>query len=169
MQSSSNACCKAYFVPLCGIHCLRFLPFEEAKDYALSLKLANRKQWLNHCSEGHIPGNIPRNPDYVYKKDWKGSGDWLGTGRPSPKDRTFKPFHQARAYVHNLALKNKEDWYEYSKSRNRPHDIPSLPPRAYKMNWKGWGDWLGTGKHVHRYACCTGLEHTHKRKYDMPT
>lgn len=120
MQSSPNSCCKAYFVPLCGIHCLRFLPFEEAKAYARSLKLANRKQWFNHCNKVDMPVDIPRNPDYVYKKDWKGWGDWLGTGRLSPKDRTFRPFHEAREYVHKLGLKSKEEWSEYSKSRNRP-------------------------------------------------
>ncbi len=126
-------------------HIKNWISFEEAKAYARSLKLLNRNQWFNHCSKGNMPGDIPRNPDYVYKKVWKGWGDWLGTGRLSPKDRTFRPFHQAREYVHKLGLKNKEEWSEYSKSRNRPADVPSLPPRTYKKYWKGWGDWLGTG------------------------
>ena len=43
-------------------------------------------------------------------------------------------------------LKSRTDWRVYSKSGERPSDIPSAPERTYKRSgWKGYGDWLGTG------------------------
>jgi hypothetical protein len=122
-----------------------FRPFENASLYAQSLGFTTRQQWYNYFKEGRIPADIPGNPDYVYEQNWKGWRDWLGTGRKSPRDRTFRPFHTARAYVQSLGLKNKKEWSTYSKCANSPSDIPSLPPRTYRREWKGWGDWLGTG------------------------
>jgi hypothetical protein len=58
---------------------------------------------------------------------------------------TFRPFPEARDYVRSLKLKNRDEWYEYCKSGNKPDDISARPDVAYKKEWKGWGDWLGTG------------------------
>ena len=58
----------------------------------------------------------------------------------------FKPFANARSVVHRLQLKSKKEWYTYSSSSRRPNDIPSQPYRTYKNEWRGWGDWLGTGR-----------------------
>jgi hypothetical protein len=50
---------------------------------------------------------------------------------------------QHEQFAHSLQLKGWEEWAEYCKSKRRPIDIPSDPPRAYKDEWKGWPDWLG--------------------------
>jgi integrase-like protein len=127
------------------VHTKNWLPFEKAREYAQSLTLNKRDDWFNFCKERKLPDNIPRNPDYVYKKNWKSWGNWLGTGRISPADRNFRPFQKARMFIHSLKLKNKQEWNSYSKSESRPIDIPANPPRTYAKEWKGWGDWLGTG------------------------
>jgi len=63
----------------------------------------------------------------------------------------WRPFDEARVYVHSLGLRSKTDWAEYcnggsSDDREKPHDIPASPSTVYKNSgWKGWGDWLGTG------------------------
>ena len=57
----------------------------------------------------------------------------------------LRPFTEARAFVHSLGLKNENEWREYRKSSAKPRDIPSHPDTAYKVQWKGMGDWLGTG------------------------
>jgi len=127
------------------VHTKNWLPFEKAREYAQSLTLNKRDDWFNFCKERKLPDNIPRNPDYVYKKNWKSWGNWLGTGRISPADRNFRPFQKARMFIHSLKLKNKQEWNSYSKSESRPIDIPANPPRTYAKEWKGWGDFLGTG------------------------
>jgi ribosomal protein L30/L7E len=53
-------------------------------------------------------------------------------------------------------LKSVKEWQEYSKSSDRPKDIPSHPDQTYKKNgWKGWPDFLGidriaNGKRVYK-------------------
>ena len=60
--------------------------------------------------------------------------------------KEFRDFESARKYVQNLKLKNTKDWYEFSKSGDKPDDIPVNPNRVYKNNgWTSIGDWLGTG------------------------
>ena len=57
----------------------------------------------------------------------------------------FRPFVEAREYIHSLKLKNQAEWRAYSKSVNKPADIPATPEKVYRKEWKGMGDWLGTG------------------------
>lgn len=56
-------------------------------------------------------------------------------------------YEKAREYVHTLNLKNKNDWFNYSKSRKRPKNLSCDPYRTYKnKGWVSWGDFLGTGR-----------------------
>jgi hypothetical protein len=119
--------------------------FIEAREFIHKLRLKNVNEWYEYCKSGKKPEDIPSNPDKKYKTEWKGMGDWLGTGHLAPKNRVYRPFLEARKLVHLLGLKNREEWNEYCKSGRRPADIPASPERPYKKDWKGWGDWLGTG------------------------
>jgi hypothetical protein len=43
-------------------------------------------------------------------------------------------------------LKSGAEWYSYSKSGQKPDDIPAHPRKTYAdVGWAGMGDWLGTG------------------------
>lgn len=103
-------------------------------------------EWKDFCKSGKKPSDIPNNPDQYYKnKGWEGFGEWLGTGTIAPHKMQFKPFSEARKFVHSLNLKSSTEWSEYSKSQKRPKDIPGNPGKVYKNEgWKGYGDWLGT-------------------------
>ena len=90
--------------------------------------------------------NIPSNPNIVYKKQWQGLGDWLGTGKRGNVDRKFKNFDEARKYVHTLNLKSQKEWIDFCKSGKRPSVIPAAPYQKYKDQWKGWADFLGKEK-----------------------
>ena len=119
--------------------------FKEAREFARSLGLKSHKEWREYSKSGKRPKDIPSAPWNTYKKEWKGLGDWLGTGAIAPKDREFRSFREARKFVRPLGLKNSKEWNEYSKSGKRPKDIPSCPEKTHKEEWKGYGDWLGTG------------------------
>ncbi len=59
----------------------------------------------------------------------------------------FISFCEARKFVRELNLKNRDEWQIYCKSGKKPENIPSNPNRTYKkLGWSGYGDWLGTGK-----------------------
>jgi hypothetical protein len=42
-----------------------------------------------------------------------------------------------------LNFKGKNEWFLFSKSVNKPHNIPSAVNSVYKSEWKGWADFLG--------------------------
>ena len=118
-----------------------WLDFEEARDFARSLGLKSVKEW-NEWSKGRDrPPDIPSRPDKVYKDEgWKGYVDFLGY-RPAGE---WRDFEKAQDYARGLGLKSVKEWNEWSKSGERPPDIPSCPDTVYKgEGWNGWGDFLG--------------------------
>jgi adenylate cyclase class IV len=120
--------------------------FESAREFVRKLGLKNQKEWKEYCKSGDKPDDIPANPNATYKKDFKGMGDWLGTGSIAPQDREYRPYKEAREFVRSLGLKTANEWKEYCNSGNKPDDIPSNPNGTYKKEWKGFGDWIGTGR-----------------------
>ena len=75
-------------------------------------------------------------------------GDWLGTD----KTRNFRPFKEAREFVHTLKIKNQNEWANYCNSGNRPENIPSNPIQVYKnKGWSSWGDWCGNNNIAEKY------------------
>jgi hypothetical protein len=123
----------------------QFRPYKEAREFVRSLGLKGVVKWYEYCKSGNKPEDIPQKPERTYKKDFKGYGDWLGTGRIANFNRQYRPFKEAREFVRSLGLKNNKEWNEYCKSGNKPDDIPAGPPRTYKNEWEGIGDWIGTG------------------------
>jgi hypothetical protein len=115
------------------------MPFEECKKFVRSLGVTTGSEWFKWCKKNKRPDNIPYNPDEVYK-EWTTWGDFLG-----PIPEKWKSFEDARKFARSLKLKNPEDWNKFSKLGKRPKDIPSGPRDVYKEDWKGWGDFLGTG------------------------
>jgi hypothetical protein len=75
---------------------------------------------------------------------------WERVGRAN-----WRTFKDARGFVRKLGLRNYDEWREYAKSGDKPHDIPYDPYNAYaESGWSGWGDWLGTGaisSHLRKY------------------
>ena len=47
--------------------------------------------------------------------------------------------------VIKLKLKNQTDWFLYYKNNEFKDKFPRNPQRTYYKEWKGWGDFLGTG------------------------
>jgi len=122
-----------------------YLPFPEAKKFVHFLKIKNQQDWIQYKKSKDKPKNIPSSPEQTYKKEWRGLGDWLGTGTVANKDRKYRSFEESRKFVHSLELGGTEDWFKFTKSGKKPIDVPSNPNRVYKKEWKGWGDWTGTG------------------------
>jgi len=69
---------------------------------------------------------------------------------------SWRPFDEAREFVHKLDLKGQTEWEMYRKGDllekgTLPEDIPTNPNRTYEnQGWKGFGDWLGTGTIAHQ-------------------
>lgn len=124
-------------------------PFEEARTFVHSLGLKNKKEWEQWMKMGERPSDIPAAPERIYKKEFLGYGDWLGTGAPRKRKpartQTYLSFEEARAYVHSFGFARFEDYRAWSKSDARPDNIPGDPYHHYKdKGWRGVGDWLGS-------------------------
>jgi superfamily II DNA or RNA helicase len=121
-------------------------PFDQAREFAHSLELKSTNEWKTWSKTDAKPSDIPASPSKAYKnRGWISWGDWLGTGIIATYNRTFRPFEEAREFVHGLDLKSQRDWNIWTKSEFRPDDIPANPLRAYEnKGWISWGDWLGT-------------------------
>ena len=124
---------------------MKFRPFAEAREFVHKLGLKNQSEWHKYCKSGNKPEDIPAYPDAVYKQYWKGYGDWLGTNYVAHQNRKYRSFKEAREFVHSLGLKNSKQWQEYVKSGKKPEDIPADIHGVYKKEFRGIGDWLGTG------------------------
>ena len=122
-----------------------FRPFNEAREYARSLKLPDQKSWKNYIKKENFPLDIPKYPNEVYKEEWISWPNFLGTKTITYKDRKYLPFEQAREEVRKLGLKSATYYHKYH-NKNRPKLLPYHPKRIYKsQEWQSWGDFLGTG------------------------
>jgi superfamily II DNA or RNA helicase len=125
----------------------QFRPFKKARSFVSGLGLKSVAEWVSYCNSGNKPNDIPVAVSAVYADaGWAGWGDWLGTGRIADHQRQYRPFSEARAFVHTLGLKSRSEWLVYCRSGKKPDDIPAKPHRTYaKAGWVGMGDWLGSG------------------------
>jgi hypothetical protein len=124
-----------------------FKPFNEALIFVHSLKLSNTKEWKRLLKSGNKPKDIPTNPNEVYKNDgWRNWPHWLGTNNRSISNDKYWGFQEAKEFVHNLKLKNTNEWRAYTNNPEFPFELPKNPRGVYKSKgWKSMGDWLGTG------------------------
>jgi hypothetical protein len=122
------------------------LPFAAGRAYARKLKLKNRPEWREWSKSGQRLSDMPANPDRAYRDaGWVSWPDWLGNGGTA-KNKEVLPFAAGRAYVRKLKLKNRPEWKEWSKSGQRPSNIPSDPAKIYRNDgWNSMPDWLGYG------------------------
>ena len=119
---------------------LNFKPFSDAKIYISKLELKSNREWREYLKSGGKPEDIPASPERTYKdKGWKGWRDFLGL-----PENEFKTFDQAKSFVQSLNFSSSNEWRKFSKSGNKPSDIPTTCDTFYKdKGWKGWRDFLG--------------------------
>ena len=132
----------------------KFRSFLDARVFARSLNLPSSDAWVEFCASGSRPSDIPSNPQVTYHSDWQGWRDWLGTGQARNTRSArykFRPFEEARAFARSLRLSGRNEWRSYVASSERPLEIPTNPQVAYRSQWKGWGDWLGTDNTIYSF------------------
>ena len=98
-------------------------PFDEARDFARSLKLKGSPRWLEYCKYGKDgklrPLDIPAAPEHVYKnKGWKGWIDWLGNENRKMPEMSEKTKDKISTALANQKLPVKD-----TKPEIIPQDI----------------------------------------------
>ncbi len=69
---------------------------------------------------------------------------------PDKKQKNWRPFEEAHKYARSLGLQSRCEWRKFIDRQyfwlgKKPTDIPDNPVEAYKFEWKGWENWLGSG------------------------
>jgi len=108
-----------------------FLSYKEAQKIAQQVGIKTYREYRNWKER---PSNIPSTPNTVYKNEWNGWGEFLGTD--------FLSYKEAQKIAQQVGIKSKT---EYRNWKERPSNIPSTPNTVYKNEWNGWGEFLGTG------------------------
>jgi hypothetical protein len=121
--------------------------FTEGRAYARKLELENVKEWWEWSKSDQRPSDIPAHPERAYCDDgWVSWPDWLGYGEGRILAKDMLPFAVGRAYVQKLKLRSKKEWEAWSKSGQRPSNIPAGPHNTYRDDgWISVQDWLGYG------------------------
>ena len=73
----------------------RFLPFEEAREWARKSNIKNAREWRKLASGGR-PLYIPSNPEKTYREEYIDLYDWLGQPPPPSRCRDGAVFDQIR-------------------------------------------------------------------------
>jgi superfamily II DNA or RNA helicase len=120
-----------------------WMPFEEAKEFITGLQIKSSSEFTKLWRQGKLPNNIPSKPRNAYKNEgFISMPNFLGY---DTKFQDWMSFEEAREHVRKLGLTSTAKWFEYSKTKNKPVDIPSDPKTVYRNDgWENWGDWLGT-------------------------
>ena len=142
VASRNNGCGCAYCK---NLKVFEPVSYEEAKKIVHSLKLSSIQEWYKYCKGECLPKGIPVSPKSFYKNQWVSWGDFLGTKRVANQNRKFVTFNDAKRFLIKNNIKSKTDFEKWKKTSDRPTNIPSMPRRTYKKEWKGWGDFLETG------------------------
>ena len=111
-------------------------PFAEAREFIRGLGLSSGALWKEYIQAGHLPSDIPRYPNEVYREEWISLQDWLGAERWS--------YSKAREYVRPLGITSSKRWDRYASAGNLPANIPRHPKEFYQSRgWVDWADFLG--------------------------
>jgi superfamily II DNA or RNA helicase len=121
----------------------KWLDFADARKIILGLGIKSNVQWREYSKSKDKPSNIPSNPDDIYKHEgWISWGDWLGNS--NTKKFEWLPFEDAKSFIKTLNLKSQKEWRDYTKSDEKPENIPVAPNIVYKnKGWISFSDWLG--------------------------
>lgn len=125
-----------------------YFNFKEAKKYLKKLNLKSNVEFKNLYKKNKISKKLPKELEQKYKwdKNWKGLADFLSLDRRSGKFVNYTSFNEAKKIVSKLKIKSLNDWKNLSIKIKKSNNLPSIPERQYKKQWKGWGDFLGTGR-----------------------
>ena len=112
-----------------------FPSYEEAQRIAQQAGITTAEEY-NKRYKGF---RLPSRPNRIYKEQWQGWREFLGTGISS---KNFPSYEEAQRIAQQAGITTAK---EYNK-RYKELRLPSNPNRNYKEQWQTWGVFLGTGR-----------------------
>ena len=96
----------------------KFRLFKKARALARKLKLQSKTEWEIYRKSDKKPDDIPTNPQTIYKKEWKGWADFLGTSNVSGRlmHMQFRSFTETRKFGRSLNFKSRSEWEKLARA-----------------------------------------------------
>ena len=120
--------------------------FLEAKKIVKKININSGREYRGFVR--NKKNQFPNKPSEYYKKEWKGWGDFLGTGKIADQNLIFKSYQEAKKIIFKFKIQNVKEYRKFVKTKKfQKLNIPKHPNQTYtrQNKWKGWGDFLGTG------------------------
>ena len=110
-----------------------WLPFSVAVEKVRAMKIKSNMEYRSV----ELPVGIPRNPEGVYKDEWKSWQHYLG--------KEFCSYEECKIWVKKLNCPSHNYWKRTLDKSDFPSYIPKTPRKVYERlgTWKGWDDFLG--------------------------
>ena len=121
----------------------KFVSYEEAQNFAISIKVKSHIEWIRYFKKNKPPENIPLAPNDYYKNLWKGWSFFLDKNY---KEIKYHSYEQSKLELKKFKLKSRADFKKLlKKNKVLAKKIPLTPNDYYKNKWEGWGPFIGTG------------------------
>ena len=120
------------------------MSFEDAKAYIREQGVLNHtkfREWKRNPEKR--PDSFPSHPEDVYADQWRGLGDFLGTGNTRPKSQEWMSFKDAKAYIREQGVQTSTEFEKWKQSGKKPINFPATPYQVYE-EWVSWSDFLNT-------------------------
>jgi len=118
-----------------------WMPFEDAREFARSLKLKSNSEYLELFRNGKLPKDIPAKPRNVYKDSgFISIPDFLGY-ETLLKD--WISYKEAKEVLKEFGFESKKEFDKAFALGKIPKNIPKFPSGVYKKDgWIEWADFL---------------------------
>jgi len=110
--------------------------YEKTKKWARGQGIKNSIKWMELSKKYKLPKGVYSQPYIIYRDEWKGWKEFLGTN--------FKSYEYVSQWARKQGIKSSMVWSELSKNKMLPDYVPSHPYELYKDKWNGWKEFLGT-------------------------
>ena len=121
-----------------------WMSYQEAKTFIQTQGIQTSREFRKWIQSDQRPENFPSTPYKVYRSQWTGWGDFLGTRNTANRKQEWMSYQEARTFIQNQGIQTSTEFHKWSASDQRPENFPSTPNVTYKDQWTSWSDFLGT-------------------------
>lgn len=121
-----------------------YYSYSECKNKIQSKKIKSKNDFyikINEIIKSDI--RIPYSPNTIYKNEWEGWGEFIGTKSVQPQKKEFLSYDECKNWAKQYEFRFQKEWRKLNK-KLIPENIPHTPDQIYKNNgWVSWNEFFG--------------------------
>jgi len=115
-------------------------PIAEVSLWANVQGIRTAQEWKKRIQDPDFPKDIRK--EINDHPEFDGWGAFLGTGRKQRRG-PWRTYHEARTWVKEKGVRSSKEWRALTKTKDFPADIPFVPDKTYRDEFKSNGGWQG--------------------------